>query len=137
MVEFIARTHHGGGAVVRWATIAAVLTLTLACASSSTQQRFQQDYERRWLVNVTSQPQDVKACRRIASFSISSLPCTNILHNVYMAGTECARFWTVDHGGDTLLVKGGTAGVAYAGGNAGDVYVCHAPLLPPDLEAMK
>jgi hypothetical protein len=45
-----------------------------------------------------------------------------------MAGTECARFWTVDHGGDTLLVKQG---------NAGDAYVCRAPILAPEALAAK
>lgn len=46
-----------------------------------------------------------------------------------MAGTECARFWTLDHGADTLLAKKG---------NAGGAYVRNAPLLPPEaLETAK
>ena len=114
------------------AAIAAVMALPLACASSSSQQHIQQAYERRWAVNVTSNPEDVKSCQRVASFSMASLSCTNILHDVYMAGTECARFWTVDHGGDTLLVKGGKAGEAIEKPTAGDAYVCNAPLLPQE-----
>jgi hypothetical protein len=114
---------------VRRAGIAAALALALGCATSSSHERFEQDYALRWQVNVTEHPEDVKTCERVASFQIGSLPCTNILHNAYMGGTECARFWTVDHGGDTLLVKSG---------NAGDAYVCRAPLLPPEaLEAAK
>jgi hypothetical protein len=119
---------------LRRTTITAALALTLSCASSSSQQRLQQAYERPWAVTVTSHPDDVKSCARVASFTISSLPCTNILHDVYMGGTECARFWTVDQGGDTLLVKGGKAGETYEKVNAGDAYVCSAPLLPPEAE---
>ena len=114
------------------AAITAAVALPLACVSSSSQPRLQQAYERRWAVNVTSHPEDVESCQRVASFSIASLPCSNVLHDVSMAGTECARFWTVDHGGDTLLVKGGKAGDTYEKANAGDAYVCNAPLLPPE-----
>jgi hypothetical protein len=117
---------------LRRATITAALVPTLACASSASQQRLEQAYARRWAVNVTSQPADVKSCQLVASFTIASLPCTNVLHDVYMAGTECARFWTVDRGGDTLLVKGGRAGDTYEKANAGDAYVCNAPLLAPE-----
>jgi hypothetical protein len=114
---------------VRRAIVAAALALTLACASSSNHERFEQDYALRWQVKVTEHPGDVRSCERVASFRIDSLPCTNLLHDVYMAGTECACFWTVDHGGDTLLVKTG---------NAGDAYVCKTPLLPAGtLEASK
>jgi len=90
------------------------------CASSSSRERYEQDYALRWAVDVDEKPDDVKTCRRVSSFEVASLPCTNILPGVYMAGTECARFWAVDRGGDTLLVKRG---------NVGDVYVCRAPLL--------
>jgi hypothetical protein len=114
---------------MRRAGIATALALALGCASSASHERFEQDYALRWQVDVTSKPEDVKACRRVASLDVASLPCMNILHDVSMGGTECARFWTVDHGGDTLLVKKG---------NAGDVYVCKAPLRSTEtLEAAK
>ena len=118
------------GRAVRLATVAALLALPIACASSSSQQRAQQAYERRWAVTVTSLPEDVKSCTRVASFSIASLPCTNLVHNAYMAGAECACFWTVERGGDTLLLKGGRAGETLEFATAGDAYVCNAPLLP-------
>jgi hypothetical protein len=120
--------------IMRFPAIAAMLALTSACASSSSQQRIQQAYERRWAVTVTSHPEDVKSCTRVASFSIASLPCANLVHNAYMAGAECASFWTVERGGDTLLLKGGRAGDTYEFATAGDAYMCNAPLLPETSE---
>ena len=79
----------------------------------------------------TSFPVFFKSCQFVTSFTIASLPCTNVLHDVYMSGTECARFWTVDQGGDTLLVRAGNAGDTYEKANAGAAYVCNTPLLPP------
>jgi hypothetical protein len=99
------------------------LGCTMSCASSPSGDRLEQAYQRRWLVAVTSHKEDVESCQLVGSLSISSLPCTNFLHDVYMAGTECACFWTVYRGGDTLLVKKWSAG---------DVYVCRAPLLPSE-----
>jgi len=74
-------------------------------------------------VDVYEKPEDVQSCQRVSSFAFASLPCTNLLPDVYMGGTECARFWTVDRGGDTLLVKKG---------DLGEVHICKAPLLPAE-----
>lgn len=102
--------------------------VAIGCASSSSE-RYEQDYALRWAVDVYDKPEDVKACRSVGSFDIATLRCSAILPGVYMGGTECARFWAVERGGDALLIKRG---------NVGEVFVCRAPLLPADaLEAAK
>lgn len=102
--------------------LALALALSVGCASTGSQARDEEAYKLRLKVDVTSNGEVVKSCRRVQGVDIQNAPCAYLLvSSQRISSMDCARFWTVKLGGDTLLVNG----------NAGDAYVCKAPLMEP------
>ncbi|HQQ75724.1 MAG TPA: hypothetical protein PLB01_00080 [Thermoanaerobaculia bacterium] len=90
---------------------------TLGCASAN---QTEATYALRYRVNVTSNPSSVSSCRRIEGIDINSAPCATMIVGGGQTPSpmDCARYWTVREGGDTLLV----------GSKTGDIYLCKAPI---------